>query len=497
MTRYGPLLRGGRAAAAVLVVVGWISALALVCASDGVTRSPAALQRSQATVTIDGAFPALPPHPLSDVFRVPVTVPGSYPMSLTAAVGGRQVKASWIYVDGMPGLNSHLDSWLLSILDNLAAPAGGRYRPSMAVNASRLPGPALTVSAEPVLAAGTVIVVREETIEVRADSTRSESSATIYADTVSGEVRRGVELLRPESLNGIRAKVTGVPAGIAGPPSQGPGLTDVVLDSTGEVHIIEQGNAGPGQSGRHEMTTITAIEADAMLSDVGRKVLGQLRAAPVSPPAVAPALRHVNCDVVPCAALSYDDGPDARTTPQLLAILREKNAKATFFMTGSNTTANPAIARQVADAGHSIGNHTFGHPYLTKLTPAAVRTEMDRADAAIRAATGSAPSLMRPPYGAADAGVQAAVGKPLIFWAVDSLDWQSKNPAVFIPKILREISPGAVVLMHDVDPTTIAGQQELITNLQAQGYRLVTVPQMFEGTPLVSGHVYRARPERK
>jgi len=122
---------------------------------------------------------------------------------------------------------------------------------------------------------------------------------------------------------------------------------------------------------------------------------------------------------------------------------------------------------------------------------------MDRTDAAIRAATGSSPSFMRPPYGAADAAVQAAVGKPLILWAVDSLDWQSKNPAMFVPKVLKEITPGAVVLMHDVDPTTIAGQQELITSLQTQGYRLVTVPQLFEGTPLISGHVYRSRPERK
>jgi peptidoglycan/xylan/chitin deacetylase (PgdA/CDA1 family) len=63
--------------------------------------------------------------------------------------------------------------------------------------------------------------------------------------------------------------------------------------------------------------------------------------------------------------------------------------------------------------------------------------------------------------------------------------------------VLKEITPGAMVLMHDVDPTTIAGQQELITSLQTQGYRLVTVPQLFEGTPLVSGHVYRSRPERK
>jgi peptidoglycan/xylan/chitin deacetylase (PgdA/CDA1 family) len=417
-------------------------------------------------------------------------------MSLTATVGGRQVKAGWVYVDGMAGLNSHVDSWLFGILDGAAAAAGGRYQPVMALNGSQSVRPATMVSAEPVLASGTVIVVREVVIDTGADGTRSGSSATIYADTVSGEMRRGAELLRPEALEGIRPRVTGVPAGIAGPPAQGPALTDVVLDSSGELRVTAERPAGGGHS-RQEVTTIAAGDADAMLNEVGRKVLGRLRAAPVSPPAVAPALRHVNCDLVPCAALSYDDGPDARTTPQLLAILKQKNAQATFFMTGSNATANPATAKQIADAGHTIGNHTFSHPYLTKLTPAAVRSEMDRTDAAIRAATGSAPSLMRPPYGAADAAVQMTVGRPLILWAVDSLDWQSKNPAVFVPKILKEITPGAVVLMHDVDPTTIAGQQELITNLQAQGYRLVTVPQMFEGTPLVSGHVYRARPERK
>ncbi|HEY1154732.1 MAG TPA: polysaccharide deacetylase family protein [Arthrobacter sp.] len=400
----------------------------------------------------------------------------------------------------MPGFNSQVDSWLLGILDSAAAPAGARYRPVMALNAARLPGPALTVSAEPVLSAGTVVVVREKVIDTAADGTRAVSSSTIYADTVSGEVRRGAELLRPEALGDIRSRVNGVPAGIAGTSSQGQPLTDVVLDSSGEIHVTTEGASGRGQS-RRESTTIAARDADTMLSELGRTVLVRLRAAPVSPsvspPATPPAQRHINCDLVPCAALSYDDGPDAKTTPQLLAILKAKYAQATFFMTGSNATANPAIARQVADAGHTIGNHTFSHPYLTKLTPAAVRGEMDRTDAAIRAATGSVPSLMRPPYGEADAAVQTAVGKPLILWAVDSLDWQSKNPAAFVPKILKEITPGAVVLMHDVDPTTIAGQQELITNLQTQGYQLVTVPQIFEGTPLVPGHVYRARPERK
>ncbi|MEW1810191.1 polysaccharide deacetylase family protein [Pseudarthrobacter phenanthrenivorans] len=417
-------------------------------------------------------------------------------MSLTAVVGGRQIRASWTYVDGLPALNSHLDSWLLSALDKAAAaaaPSVGRYRPAMALNAAPTQAPSLTVTAEPVLAGGTVILFREKVRDTGPDGRVTVTSETFTVDTASGELRRGAELLRPEALDGIRDRVRPVPTGIAAPPGELSAPTDVVLGPSGELQVT----AEQGPSRRPGMTTVPASEANAMLSDAGHKVLAQLKTPAVAPPATAPALRHVNCDLVPCAALTYDDGPDARTTPQLLTILKDSNAQATFFMTGANAAAHPATARQVADAGHTIGNHTYSHPYLTKLTPAAVKNEMDRTDAAIRAATGSSPPLMRPPYGAADAMVQAAVGKPLIIWAVDSLDWQSKNPAQFVPKVLKEIAPGAVVLMHDVDQTTIAGQQELITSLQAQGYHLVTVPQLFEGTPLLSGHVYRSRPERK
>lgn len=487
--------RGGTAAAALRIGLGSLCAVALICGGDGHAGSRASVQRPQETVT--GKTPEVATLPLPDVLSLPVNVPGGYPMSFTALVGARQVKASWTYVDGLPGLNSQLDSWLLGILDAAAAPAGGRYRPSMALNAAQGSGSAITVSAEPVQANGSVIVVREKVKDTGMNGTGALSSATVYADTASGEVHGAAELLRPEAVAGIRSRVTGVPAGIAGPSPQAPVLADMVLGPAGELQVTAERPAASGRSGEAEMTTIDARDTAAMLSDFGRKVQGQLRAAEVAPPATAPALRHVNCDLVPCAALTYDDGPDPKTTPQLLGILKEKNAQATFFMTGSSTVASPATAKQVADAGHAVGNHTFSHPYLTKLSPAAVRSEMDRTDAAIRAATGLTPSFMRPPYGAADAAVQVAVGRPLILWAVDSLDWQSKNPAVFVPKVLKEITPGAVVLMHDVDPTTIAGQQELITSLQTQGYRLVTVPQLFEGTPLVAGHVYRSRPERK
>jgi hypothetical protein len=177
-------------------------------------------------------------------------------MSLTALVGARQVKASWTYVDGLPGLNSQLDSWLLGILDAAAAPAGGRYRPGMALNAVQDSGSAITVSAEPVQAHGTVIVVREKVKDTGPDGTGAVSSATVYVDTVSGEVHGAAELLRPEAMAGIRSRVKGVPAGIAAPSPQAPALADMLLDPTGELQVTADRPAAPGGSGGEVTTTI-------------------------------------------------------------------------------------------------------------------------------------------------------------------------------------------------------------------------------------------------
>lgn len=465
--------------------------VALICSGGSTAGAPSAGLPPHERVSIQPRVVPMP-QPLSDVLDQPVGVPGGYPMVMTAQVGNHHVHASWTYVDGLPALNAQMDSWLLGLLD-AAAPAGGRYRPVMALNAGQHQGREMTVSAKPVQAKGGMLVVREKGTDAGPDGTGTIWSATVYVDLASGAVRSGAELLRPDAVPGIHARLMGIPLGIAAPaPQEAP--TDVVLSPAGELTVT---GVLPGRPGQRVAMTMNASDTAAALSDYGRQALGQLNASTATRPATAPAVRHVNCDLVPCAALTYDDGPDARTTPQLLDILRERNAQATFFMTGSNTTANPATAKEVADAGYAIGNHSFSHPYLTKLSPPAVRNEIDRTDAAILAATGSTPAIMRPPYGAADAAVQAAVGKPLMIWAVDSLDWQSKNPAAFVPKVLKEITPGAMVLMHDVQPSTIAGQQELMARLQGQGYRLVSVPQLFEGIPLLPGHVYRSRPARQ
>lgn len=409
--------------------------------------------------------------------------------------------ASWTYVDGLPGLNAQIDSWLLEILDAKSAPAGGRYRPAMALTTTpaRAPGPGTTLTAQPVQASGTVIVYRETEKDTAPDGTSTLTAGTVYADAGTGEVHRAADLFRPESLSGIRSLAAEAVNHNAGPRPADTSLSDVLLDQEGDLRVS---TARPGFKNVEPAAvtvTVGASDAGSALSDFGRNVLSQIRSrAPVAvPPASFPGLKHINCDIVPCASLTYDDGPDPKTTPQLLGILKDKNALATFFMQGANASANPGSAKEVTDAGHTVGNHTFSHPYLTKLSAAGVRGEIDRAAAAIRAATGTVPTFMRPPYGAANAAVQGAVGMPLILWSVDSLDWLSKNPAVFVPKVLKEITPGGVVIMHDVHATTIAGQAELITTLQTRGYHLVTVQELFEGTPLTPGQIYRSRPERR
>ncbi len=352
------------------------------------------------------------------------------------------------------------------------------------------------LEARPIQAAGTTIFIRESETDTSSDGSRTSTSRTGYTDTASGGFHSSLELLRPEALSDISAKVT---ARDPGRRDAGPALLlqDMVLNRDGTLEVR---NPGSAVNDRFEgKVAIDPGTTDKALNDYGRQFLIALRAGTpvVLPRPAGPGLRHVNCDLLPCASLTYDDGPDAKTTPQLLEILKERNVQATFFMQGKNVATNPALAKQVADAGHAIGNHTYDHPHLTQLPLAGIKNQIDRANTAITSATGTTPSFMRPPYGDVNALVQSSVGMPLLLWSVDSLDWQSKNPGVFVPKVLKDIKPGAVILMHDIHPTTVAGQKELISSLQDRGYHLVTVPQLFQRTPLKSGQVYRSRPNRQ
>ncbi|MCF2529318.1 polysaccharide deacetylase family protein [Yinghuangia soli] len=207
----------------------------------------------------------------------------------------------------------------------------------------------------------------------------------------------------------------------------------------------------------------------------------------------APQARAVDCARLKCIALTYDDGPAAASTGALLAHLRARGAKATFFMVGAQAARHPAMAARVAAGGHEIGNHTYSHKDLRKLSPAKIRTEVARSAAAIRRATGRTPALMRPPYGAHDAKVRSAVGAPLIMWSIDTRDWADRNASVVASRVIAQARPGAIVLMHDIHATTAAAAPRILDTLAKRGYTFVTVSELLGNRRLAKGAVYAKR----
>ncbi|MDI2129586.1 polysaccharide deacetylase family protein [Yinghuangia seranimata] len=215
--------------------------------------------------------------------------------------------------------------------------------------------------------------------------------------------------------------------------------------------------------------------------------------APGAAAAPRAAPRAVDCSRVKCIALTYDDGPASSSTARLLDTLKANGVKATFFMVGSQVARNPKTARRVAAEGHEIGNHTYSHKDLRRLTASKIRSEVARGATAIRNATGVEPTLVRPPYGSFNATVRANVNAPMILWSVDTRDWADRNASVVASRVIARARPGAIVLMHDIHPTTAAAAPRIIAALARQGYVFVTVSELLAGRALANGKAYSQR----
>ncbi|MFJ7736503.1 polysaccharide deacetylase family protein [Lysinibacillus sp. NPDC097287] len=179
-------------------------------------------------------------------------------------------------------------------------------------------------------------------------------------------------------------------------------------------------------------------------------------------------------------ALTFDDGPDAKVTPQILAVLKKYEAKATFFMVGRNVLKNQSIVQQMYEDGHEIGNHTWNHPKLTKLSNDSVKQEVDYTSNAIYKAIGQNPTVFRPPYGATSNQVRSVISMPTILWSVDTLDWKHRNADKLLSYVKASAKDGSIILMHDIHQSTANGLENVILYLQKQGYELVTVSEILQ-----------------
>jgi peptidoglycan/xylan/chitin deacetylase (PgdA/CDA1 family) len=180
-------------------------------------------------------------------------------------------------------------------------------------------------------------------------------------------------------------------------------------------------------------------------------------------------------------ALTFDDGPHPEFTPKLLAVLSKYNVRASFFVVGKMAQKYPDLVRQEMVAGHEIGNHTFHHANVARLTESGAAAEWRAGDQAIMAITGEKVRYCRPPGGQYDREAVIAaseLGLTTVLWTDNSADYLGMSPHRLERRVLSRVSNGGIILMHDGVQQTIDVLPEIIEKLRSKGYRFVTLSEM-------------------
>ena len=205
-------------------------------------------------------------------------------------------------------------------------------------------------------------------------------------------------------------------------------------------------------------------------------------------------------------ALTFDDGPGTDSSKKILRVLSENDAHATFFMVGYNIDEYPDAVKEAFDLGNEIANHTKGHKYLSKSSPETIHEEVNYVNDRVEEITGKRPTLLRAPGG--NIGNSAGeTGMPLIQWNIDTNDWRHKDKQgssrteeqrnseinAIVDHVMTNVSPGCIILMHEIYDFSADVCELLIPKLAQAGYKMVTVSEMFEayGIELKAGEVYR------
>ncbi len=200
----------------------------------------------------------------------------------------------------------------------------------------------------------------------------------------------------------------------------------------------------------------------------------------------------------PMVCLTFDDGPKAATTPELLDILEANDARATFFVVGSALEGNGAedIIRRELELGCQVGNHTAEHKNFKEISDEEIESQIEGVNDIMKSWGFPICSTVRPPYGGWNNHVIGQVKYPMARWNVDTEDWKTKDPAATIQCVLYDeklqAADGDIILMHDIHPETIEACKTIIPELKARGFQLVTMEEMFaaKGIPYEAGKVY-------
>jgi peptidoglycan/xylan/chitin deacetylase (PgdA/CDA1 family) len=181
-------------------------------------------------------------------------------------------------------------------------------------------------------------------------------------------------------------------------------------------------------------------------------------------------------------ALTFDDGPAPGVADTILAVLRARGVRATFFVTGRSLASAPAVAARFIEAGQELGNHSYSHRHMLFMSPQLIREEVERTDSLIRAAGQTGPIYFRPPYGDKLVGLPwflSRTGRTTVMWSIepDSYADVAASPQRIVAYVLRKARPGAIILLHPWYPSRVTSREAIgpmIDSLQARGYRVVS-----------------------
>lgn len=354
--------------------------------------------------------------------------------------------------------------------------------------------PFLTGTWSPVTSTDRVLGVRLLTSEFGGAS-HEDSTRTLYG--TADQAWQGSDLLNKDAVAQLsalletRARQLGLRSSDAMDVETEGLVRDVSFNRQGALQLL----VGSGELAEADrgmvLATVPSAISDPMLSQAGRTVRDATMTSPktappqrstsasTSPsasPVATPGRQRVDCARAKCVALTFDDGPGPYTR-QIVDALARRGARATFFEVGGNVQAQPATTRHAHEAGMAIGDHSWTHPDFTAVGNQAAKDEIRRTAEQITRATGEPPIAVRPPYGAFSKSTPHD-GLPFVLWDADTEDWKNRDAKQTTQRAMAGAHPGAIILMHDIHPSTAKAVPGIVDALQAKGYTLVTVDEL-------------------
>lgn len=234
------------------------------------------------------------------------------------------------------------------------------------------------------------------------------------------------------------------------------------------------------QSVTESGTQDTGIAAARIIAGEG---MVRLVSDSMGEPQVWGALQRVErgeCEECPRVALTFDDGPSKKYTPLLLDGLKERGIHVSFFLMGKNIQGNEDLVRRIQEEGHLIGNHTYNHVQLNRVSAATAKQEIEKTSNRIYEITGNYPVYLRPPFGSWRKDLELSVEMFPVMWSIDTLDWKSQNVNSVVEIVERQVADGSIILMHDGYGTSVEAAFRIIDTLVEAGYQFVTVDALLE-----------------